>query len=224
LKPKLSLRKIIKEKIEYMIEEEVRRSPYIAWVSKGQMMWGNGIHWKEAEGWLKEGLFKHIGIIRPSDSTLQYQIAQYGYCMPWPPPSLPPMLGQVMRPDFVNQWVDGKKYTDLRFFWGLGYIDEEGKLIPQYGNGIAGYFIFLADPTFRKDQQYWLEDQPEWLRMQWVRCHDTYIKAVEYQIKTSQRKVIISQRLLGMEEYKELDAKIDDREIEWRKNRTSDID
>jgi hypothetical protein len=205
------------EKVNYVIEDEVRVEPFITWVSKGQIMWGNGRHWREAEDWVKAGLFKHVGIKRPTDSTLEYQISQYGYCMPWPPPSFPPMLGKVMRPDFVNQWVDGKKYTDLRFFWGLGYIDEEGKLLDQYGNGIAGYFIFLADPEARKDQQFWLENQPEWLRKQWIRCFDTYIRAVDYQVKVSQRKILVGQRLLGVEEYKELDARIDDDKIEWRK-------
>ena len=139
--------------------------------------------------------------------------------MKWPPAPFPPMLGQVMRPDFVNQWVNGKKYTDLCFFWGLGYIDEKtGKLKPEYGNGVAGYFIFLADRTLREKQQTWINKQPKWLRIQWTRCVDTYISAVDYQIKASRRKMIVSQRLLGMNEYKELDATktLTVKDIPWR--------
>jgi len=178
------------------------------------------MHWKNAKDkWLKEGITKHAGITRPTNDELKYQIGEYGYCMPWPPPTFPPMLGQVMRPDFVNQWIDGKQYTDLRFFWGLGYVNEQGKLIPEYGNGVAGYFMFMADSPFREFQQQWLDKQPKWKRIQWARCNDTYISAVDYQIKASRRKMIVSQRLLGVQEYKELDAakNLELEDTPWRK-------
>ena len=199
----------MKAKIDWVVESEVMVAPYIAWLSKGQMMWGNGTHWKGAPPEIQAGLFKHAGIRRPSRQVLAEQFKIYGYCMPWPVPAFPPMLGRVMRPDYVNQWVFGRKYTHLRFFWGLGYIDKNGKIKKEYGRGVAGYFIFLADPQFRPIQQQWLETQPEGLRKQWSLNSRTYIDAVDYQIKASQNKMTISQRLLSMEEYKQLDPKIE---------------
>ena len=215
-----SLNQICHQKIEHVIENEVRKNPYMAWVSKNQLLWNNGLsgqHWKETEGALGKSLLDHAGVTRPSFEDLDVQVRRYGYCMEFPPRELPPILNNIVRSLFIKPMLLGKKYTDIRFLFGHGYIDKEGKLDPRYPTGISGYFFYLADGDYRSEQQEWLERQPLWLRLQFVRNTETYISVIMGQIKSGERKIPIGQKLLNHEEFRELDPKIEEKQITWHR-------
>jgi len=49
--------KLIVEKVEWVLDNEVRNMPHIAWVSVRQLIFGKGMHWKEKKGWFKRADF-----------------------------------------------------------------------------------------------------------------------------------------------------------------------
>jgi hypothetical protein len=208
------------EKIKYVVENEIRQGPYIAWISKQQMLWGNGVHWGKCEDIsTKAGLLRHAGVRRPSDDELLYQLKKWGICIQWPPPALNYLLNSVVRTKLIHPMLKGKGYTDLGFLYGKGYVTKDGKMDQRYSTGISGYFIYLRDDEFRQDQQTWLSEQDLWLRIQFRRCQDTFERAVMGQIESAKNKEKIGLRLLNYREFDELDAAVDQKYLTWNQGK-----
>lgn len=213
---KTSLNDVAGMMIDHVIDEFVRKNHHIVWISKRQILFGGNALWKTAGSFVGAGLFRHAGISRPSVKILADQKNKYGYSMQWPPPGMDSFLGQVMRSQYIKPWVFKGTNDDIRYLWGLGYVDEQGRLRKEFGQGVAGYFIYMADSRYRKKQSIWLAKQPEWVRIQWTRCGDTYITAVDRQVKASQAKVTVNQRLLSVDEYREIKVDVNPELLTWR--------
>ena len=190
--------------IQYVLDNEVYSYPYMTWLSKGQLLWGNGVHFKNAPPHINPGILKHAGIRKPSQDDLDFQKRKFGYCMEWPEPRTWALTG-LMKSDFINKKARGKKYDDLEFLYGRGYIDETtGKLDPKYSYGITGWFVMHTDPAYRQEQIDWLSKQPEYIRAQYSRCCQTFPDTVKQQIESGHRKAITNSQLLDQEVYKEI--------------------
>lgn len=206
----LTLNQVTIEKIDYVIKNEVRKFPYITWISRNQMLWGEGIHFKGAkEKTLRYGILDNSGVSKPSRFDLDYQKKKFGYSMNFPPDELKKIFTSVMKKRFVNESIKGK-YSDLFFLYGKGFIDSRAeKLIIEYGNGIFGYFVMLKDKEKREEQQIWLESQPIWLRLQWERCSNTYDSMLESKRKSAITMESTCSALIAFTPiYKELDSKL----------------
>jgi hypothetical protein len=211
LLPEKSLEDITLEMTKYVIEHEVYMYPYIAWLSKGQLLWGKGTHWKESSSYLGKGLLRHAGIRKPSQADLDFQTSRFGYCMEWPEPRTWGLTGLV-KSEFINKKATGKGFNNLEFLYGRGYIDEEtGKLDPRYSYGITGWFIMHVDSAYRQEQIEWLENQPEYIRTQYARCCSTFKDVIQQQIESGNKKAITNHYLLDQEVYKEIRDALKDR-------------
>jgi len=211
LHPEMTLEKITLQMIQYVLDNEVYSYPYIAWVSKGQLLWGAGRHWKTAPGYLKKGLLKHAGINKPSQADLDFQKRRFGYCMELPEPRTWALTG-LMKSEFINKKARGEDYSNLEFLYGRGYINEKtGNLDPNYSYGITGWFVMHADPSSRNEQIEWLVEQPEYIRAQYARCCSTFKDTIQQQIESGNRKAITNHYLLDQEVYKEIRDELNNR-------------
>jgi hypothetical protein len=213
LRPDKTLENIVSEMILWVFKEEVYAYPYITWISKGQLLWGKGSHWKDAPEYLQQGLLRNAGIKKPSQRDLDFQVRMYGYCMEWPEPKTW-ALTSIMKSDFINKKALGKKYSDLEFLYGRGYINEKtGNLDPDYSYGISGWFVMNSDKAYRMEQIEWIASQPEYIRAQYSRCCRTFPDVVRQQIESGHKKAITNSYLLEQEVYKEIRSALQDRHL-----------
>lgn len=190
--------------IQYVIDTEVYSPPYIAWISRGQLLWGEGKHWKDAPPYLKKGILKHAGIRTPGQGELDRQRRAYGYCMESPEPRCWDLTG-LMKSQFINKKANGKGFSSIEFLYGKGYIDRKtNKLDPFYSYGITGWFLFHADPEIRKTQLEWLENQPRYIVLQYERNCSTFKNMIKQQVNSGQAKAITNSYLLDQVVYKEI--------------------
>ncbi len=202
--PEMTLEDIVLGMIQHTLDHEVYLPPYITWLSKGQLLWGEGRHWKEAPSHLRKGILKHSGIRKPSQGDLDYQKKRFGYCMEWPEPRTWALTG-LMKSEFINKKAMGTGFTDLEFLYGRGYINEKtGKLDPDYSYGINGWFVLHRAPEYREQQINWLETQPDYIRIQYARCCDTFVDVVKQQIESGHKKTLTNSYLLDQVIYKEI--------------------
>ena len=205
--------------ILHVIEEEVRKPPFITWVSKEQVCWGRGVHFGKWGHVYAEGLYKHSGVSRPSHADLGYQKQRWGYCMVWPPRDIWDIPNHTVRNHFVKKMIQGRDYTDVGFFWGLGYIDSKtSKLDLSCTSGISGWFMFSKDEESYPVAQEWLTTQEEWLQVQWIRNCDTYFKSIQQQSESGRKKALINQSLLASQtQWQKFKVSVDPKLLTWRK-------
>lgn len=213
LHPEMKMEDIVHEMIQYVLDNEVYLYPYISWISKGQLLWGAGRHWKEAPCHLQKGILKHLGIKKPSQMDLDFQKRRFGYCMEWPEPKTW-ALTSIMKSAFINKKASGIQYDDLEFLYGRGYINEKtGKIDTEYSSGISGWFVMHGDSEYRQEQIEWLASQPVYVRAQYERCCDTFANVVQQQIESGNRKALTNSRLLDQDAYKEIRSSLKDRQL-----------
>ena len=126
----------------------------------------------------------------------------------WPPEDLMCMIQNIVRSEYIKQSALGEKYTDLRFFWGKGYIDgKSGKLKVEYPKSIAGYFVFMAGDEYRETQINFINTTDDWLKYQFWHNKKTFIPMIQSQIDGSRTKLAVNQALLGCVEYDQIKLK-----------------
>lgn len=209
MNPNYNMGEIVVEMIQYVIDSEVYQPPYITWISRNQMIWGNGVHWKSAPAHLKAGLMKHAGITKPSQADLNFQMRRFGYCLEWPNPWLWE-LPSIMKSDFINKKAKGTGYKDLEFVYGFGYVDpKDGSLDPNHTKAICGWFILHTDKEqYFQTQTDWLASKKgtkdEFLLHQYNRVCSTHLSCVQQQIESGHKKSLINTQLLEQHVYKEI--------------------
>ncbi len=191
--------------IQYVLDNEVYAYPYITWLTKGQLLWGAGVHWKDATPHLKQGIYQHAGIRKPKQAHLDGWYRKFGYYPEWPEPRCWNLVQRLVKGEFINKKASGKGFESIEFLYGKGYVDEKtGKLDPTQSAGIVGWFIMHKDPEYRQEQIEWLENQKEYIRIQYAQCCRTFVQTIQQQIESGYGKAIANQYLLDQEVYKEL--------------------
>ncbi|MHC4310921.1 MAG: hypothetical protein ACYSW3_00435 [Planctomycetota bacterium] len=207
---------VVEDMVVHLIEEYVRKPPYIAIVSKRQLWFGNGIFKGMEDSKSRGGLRKFMGIRIPTDVEVEKKSIYYGYpalVKPWS--HLNNITNHAMRQRILWRTIDGKELSDVRPLLGKGYIREDGKLDPEQTKGISCYVFFLADPEVRDVQNAWIAGQPKWKRWQILRNQMTHRELLTEKRKQASTLVRNNGKLLEYDEYRELNPSVDRKAIPW---------
>src|SRR5262245_25283453 len=124
LNPEKRISDVALEMLEFVIDQEVREPPYIAFVTKQQLAWGDGPHWKAAPPYLKAGVRKNANVRQPSDADISRSERLYGYTALVKPTELfSKMFNVLVRQHIQMNTLSGKGFSDIRVLTGKGYIN-----------------------------------------------------------------------------------------------------
>lgn len=212
--PEKSIDEIIEDMFLFMIENEVRSKPYISIISKKQIYWGQGKHFKSGPKYINYGLMKNMGIRIPKNEAIERAERHYGYrALHYPWSELNTVVNRVMRTKILKETLNG--LNDIRVMLGRGYIRKDGTLDPNQTMGISVYVIFLADPRYRAKQNRWISKQEEWMRFQVARNQETHYDILFEKKAQATELIKMNRKLIRHEEYKELDPGIDRAKLPW---------
>ena len=82
--PDIRIKDVLKEMVDWVINREVMDTPFIAWLSIGQIQWGNGYHFKQFL-WDSKGLNWHMGYREGKCAGMPARKAFYNATGMWPP-------------------------------------------------------------------------------------------------------------------------------------------
>ena len=219
-----SLDNVLEDMMLYIINNEVRNEPYMSYVSKRQLWFGEGLHFKKCtENHLKAGLRANAGVRIPKDTEIEKKNRFYGYealVKPWK--ALNNLTNKVFRHSILLKTLKGEHLEDVRVLLGKGYVRKDGTLDPEQTKGISVYILFLADSNFRKQQNDWLRVQPNWMRYQVARNLHTHRDILINQRRVGQKIVRDSQKLLKQDEWQDLDPAVDPEELDWGEEEEDD--
>lgn len=216
LESEKTLDDVLNDMVQYLIEKEVRSKPYISVLSKKQLWFGNGPHFRDAPNYMSSGLRANAGIRIPTDLEIEKKNTFYGYkalVRPWA--ELNTITNKVMRNKILKKTIDKKPLADVRVLMGRGYIRKDGTLDPSQTKGISVYILFMADREFRLKQNVWIENQPEWVRRQVARNQHTHIDILQERQAAASEIVKMNRKLIAQDEWKELDAAVDLQLLDW---------
>jgi len=178
IEPAKSNFQVLVDMILYVIDNNVRKPPYIAIVTKKQI-WRSGKPWKDCEqAYIRAGLVKNMDIIEPSDRRQKEMQDIYGWDVlqkPWS--ALNRMTNHVMNalrketlPSGTFEESHGE-LSDIRIWQCCGYIlsdgPDQGKMDPRYKKGNVTCYVFQsADPERIPIINAWIALQPKWLQIQ----------------------------------------------------------
>ena len=202
--------------LNWVIEDQIRKPPYIAVISKRQLWFGNGNWKKSSDPELKDGLLKFLGIRIPTNIEMEKKNLFYGYPAlqkPWS--FLNNITNAAIRQGIEWLTIDNKPYSDIRIIKGKGYIREDGTLDPEQTQGVSCYVLMYANTIFRKDQNKWIKEQKDWIQLQILRNQMTHRELLSEKQKQASTLVKNNRKLLAMLEYKELVLPIDRTKITW---------
>ena len=217
LNAELTLDEVMADMITYIINAEVRSAPHISVVSKRQLWFGQGQHFKNCSNrYLKAGLRANAGIRIPTDIECEKKERFYGYqalVKPWQ--ALNNITNSVWRKAVLIETLPGGIFDDIRILMGRGYIRKDGTIDPKQTKGISVYILFLADKDFRDNQNRWIQNQEKWIRYQVARNQYTHEDILEERKRAAQKVVTANRKLLKLDEWKELDPAVDSTELDW---------
>ena len=202
--------------IDWLIEDRVRQSPYIAIVSKRQLWYGNGMWNKCPDPDLKKGLRVFLGVRIPTDVEVEKKNLFYGYPAlqkPWS--YLNNITNHAVRQGILWKVIDGGFYSDIRPVLGMGYVREDGTLDPSQTSGISCYVFFHSDLAFRELQNDWIKMQKDWVQLQILRNQMTHRQLLSEKQKAASTLMKNNRKLLLLTEYRELKVPIDRQKITW---------
>lgn len=210
-----AIKEVALDQFHFLIEEYVRKKPFITDISKRQFWYGNGKFKPCADKAVKAGLLRNCGIKIPKQTVIDKAQMFYGYPAligPWR--DLNNGSNRIHRAILCQELGDGQ-YSDIRIVLGKGYINEDGTLSKEQTKGISVYFLMLADPEVRPIQQEWLLKQPMWKRHQFLRNQMTHTELLLSQKKSAQLVTKRNNALLKLDEYKQLDSGVDKSKLAW---------
>ncbi len=209
-----SIDEVLEDMFMHVIDNEVRKKPYFAILSKKQLWWGEGVHFKNAPNYIQKGLMRNIGLRIPKKTDLEKAEDYYGYkalVTPWT--ELNNITNNIMRHKILKATLNG--LGDIRVMLGKGYITKEGKLDLNQTQGISVYIIFLADIAYRNKQNEWIANQPEWMRFQIARNKATHYDILVEKQKSASTLIKMNRLLIKQQEYKQLEPAVDRAKIPW---------
>ena len=219
INPELSIDEVLEEMILHVVENQVRAKPHISVLSKRQLWFGNGFHFKNAEKHINAGLRKNLGIRIPSNDEIEKKNLFYGYnalIKPWA--ELNNITNRIMRTKILKKTVDEKELKDIRVLLGRGYIRKDGTIDPNQTKGISVYILFMADVNFRQIQNEWISKQPEWKRRQIARNQHTHYDILKEKKAAASALVLLNKKLIEQDEWKQLDAAVDMGALPWNED------
>jgi len=209
-----SIDDVVEDMFMHVIEKQVRSKPYISLVSKKQIYWGAGTHFKDGPKYINAGLMKNIGIRIPKSSEVERAERHYGYrALQYPWSSLNTIVNKVVRSRILAHTLNG--LDDIRVMLGRGYIKKDGTLDLNQTTGISVYVIFLADPEYRDKQNKWISRQGEWIRFQVARNQETHYDILFEKKAAASKIVSMNRKLIKHEEYKQLNPMVDRALLPW---------
>lgn len=168
----LTIRRVVKNKINYLIENFVDVEPYIVFFTIEQLLYGGGL-WNQCLNLLtRYGVLNHLGINlngqffhpngywRPKNRQQLKDIINHGSAVKFPPRGCRTTVRNLVRNCFVNPFLEGEVEGRYRIGPVNGYIYQNNKTGEIYydeskGMRISGYFIDNPDPdTFEVKQEY----------------------------------------------------------------------
>ena len=217
IEPSKSIDETIKDRIMYVVENEVRQHPYIAVLSKKQLYNNDGVHFKHAsENGVKAGLLKHLNVRIPTKNKIEEAERFYGYpALTGPWSEMNAIVNRAFRNKILINTQNGHHLNDVRVMLGKGYINEDGTLDNNETSGISVYVLFLADREYREQQNEWIRNQKVWVKYQIARNQDTHASILIEKRKQANTLVKMNKKLLSQNEYKELDPSVDRKELPW---------
>ena len=223
LNPSKTLHDVIEDQILYIIENYVRKPPYIINVSKKQLWWGQGKLFKDCPvDYIRKGFLANTGFRIPSKVAVKKAERLYGYpALTDPFGILNNITNSVIRWSIMKQELTGNFLDDIRVVLGKGYVMENGKLNPQQTQGISVYFIMRADGECREEQQEWLvgehsvEKKNMWVRYQYLRNQLTHAEHLIIKKRAATNLAKLNTKLLIFKEYEELNPMVDLVDVPW---------
>lgn len=216
INPDKPIDSVLTDMVMHVIEQQVRTKPYISVLSKKQLWFGNGRHFKDAEKEVKAGLRANLGIRIPTDVEIEKKRKFYGYdalVRPWG--EMNNITNRVMRNRILKEIIDNGELSDIRLLLGRGYIRKDGTLDPKQTKGISVYVLFLADGAMRGHQNEWIASQVEWVRLQIARNQHTHTDILTERKAAASSIVQINRKALKLVEWKQLNPNIDRDLITW---------
>jgi hypothetical protein len=211
--PEKSIDEILNEMFLYVVENEVRSKPHIAILSKKQIWWGCGRHFKDAPRHIEAGLMRNMGVKIPKKEAIEKAEMHYGYqALKYPWGDLNTITNRGMR-KVLRDTLNG--LNDIRIMLGRGYINKDGTLDTTQTQGISVYVIFLADAEFRGKQNRWISEQAQWVRFQIARNQETHYDILFEKKQQASEIVKLNRKLIHQLEYKELNPCIDRSLLPW---------
>jgi len=209
---------VLNDMVMHVIETEVRTYPFISVLSKKQIWFGGGSHFKNAPEYIQKGLRTNCGIRIPTDAEIATAKSKYGYdalVRPWG--ELNRVTNIAMRKILKNT-IDGNELDDVRVLLGRGYVTNDGKLNLEQTAGIAVYIIFYSNHEKRAIQNEWIRQQPKWVGYQILRNQIDHPQILAYKKREASSLIKMNRLLLKQEEYKQLEPSVDRQQIPWDEN------
>jgi hypothetical protein len=156
INPDKKCTQILKEKIDFVLNEEVKKGPFISWVSVEQLIQG-GIHWKNCDYELIAGLVEHMGWKRGANWARD----QWEKACGWDPGKLPYKFNEnvraYMKKEILNYLANHLDEIGILPFFTQGYIDPSTLVFDvTKSNSISGYFFLRVGDMFVNTQNDWL--------------------------------------------------------------------
>ena len=206
---------VIKDMLYHVIENKVRQKPYIAVISKKQLWFGGGYHFKNTPNYIQKGLRANTGVRIPSKAEMDSAQMKYGYpALQTPFKELNRITNIAVR-SLEKLVVNGNELNDIRIMKGRGYVTNDGRVKKDETQGIAVYVIFLASHEFRNDQNTWIKQQDDWVGWQILNNQEDYPKLLAERRQAASAIVKLNRKLLQLDEYKELESGRDKSLIPW---------
>lgn len=197
LYPQYSIAKLVTGKLQWVFNHEVYQFPHIAWVSVRQLIFGEGMHWKEDDcpKHIKIGLMKHLKIFRASNNQRSLHYHRTKWQIPDLPEDLYSAIKTSVKSKVVNPILKREAYEKVNPLWARGYID--GSTVPPVfdetkARDLVGWFFYLDDPATFDGQRKYLEALEGKNRS--ITCQFLYNSQV-FEIQLRQQYAAISSRL-----------------------------
>lgn len=218
--PDIKIKDVLKEMIDWVIEREVRKPPYIAWLSIGQLQWGNGCHFKDMQGSLGKGLNKHMGF-RKGWPAGEQQRRKFFNINGWDPGAYPAHYPGILKTwineEVIKKILAKKKYPHIVPLFGPGYYDyTNGQAEPVFTQArvIMGYFFALEseDDSIAQIQQEFIESRWKVAKQrhivpQFEHCKPAMEKHARDQVQSAQEKIDYKERLREIAYFKKISAR-----------------
>lgn len=179
-----TIRQIVREKINYLVEQNIKAPPFFFWLSVEQILYSMA-PWKESpDPSLKYGILNHIGVNlkggfyhphgsrKPTNREQLKFYLDYGSMIDFPPQGCRETILNVVRNDFIYPFLDDRIKRKYRVGPAFGYIRFDPRTgiafyDEAFGWKISGYFFDNPAPCYDQQKKEYLSKADEWLRMQW---------------------------------------------------------
>jgi hypothetical protein len=232
--PQYSITKLVTQKVEWILDHEVYSLPHIAWVSVSQIIWGEGMHWKEDDcpNHIKMGIMKHLKIYRASNNQRRIHKQRCRWEIPDLPEDLFSAIKSSVKSKIINPILKKENYKNINPLWARGYID--GDTVPPSfddtkARDLVGWFFYFNDPDTYESQKRHLETFEGKNRN--ITCQFLYNSQV-FDIQLRQQYAAISTKLELLEfcqtdefsSHKLIRPKVSDEEQTWDNPEDEDND